>query len=139
MEEENCWRILDVDAATATEREVKAAYARLLKLHRPDADPKGFQIVRSAYLAALAELRTGVVEFNFVPQPAEPTTDILSRPREMPDRSRNALAALKGSLGNGNESASLLRFQTTCFADQVPEGERQEEIFAVFQGQHEQL
>lgn len=54
---ENCWQILILDPHTATERDVKSAYARLLKQNRPDVDPEGFQRVRQAYEAALGELR----------------------------------------------------------------------------------
>ena len=56
---EDCWSILGLDAATATERDVKAAYAKLLKVHRPDVDPEGFQRVRQAYFAALAFVHLG--------------------------------------------------------------------------------
>jgi hypothetical protein len=51
------WQILVLDRHTATERDVKAAYARLLKLHRPDKDPEGFRRVRLAYERALHGIR----------------------------------------------------------------------------------
>ncbi|MFZ4766254.1 MAG: J domain-containing protein, partial [Roseimicrobium sp.] len=51
------WQILILDSNTATEKDVKAAYARLLKQHRPDTDPEGFRRVREAYEAALASIR----------------------------------------------------------------------------------
>jgi hypothetical protein len=53
----DAWQILALDASTATEKDVKTAYARLLKQHRPDADPEGFQRVRQAFEAALAALK----------------------------------------------------------------------------------
>ena len=43
-------------APDAGEREIKQAYARLLKRHRPDEDPEGFQRVNEAYQVALAGL-----------------------------------------------------------------------------------
>jgi len=52
----DAWQVLGLDGATATERDVKSAYARLLRQHRPDQDPEGFQKVRQAYEAALAIL-----------------------------------------------------------------------------------
>lgn len=55
----DCWEILGLDASTATEREVKSAYARLIKKHRPDEDPEGFQKVRQAFEAAMAWLASG--------------------------------------------------------------------------------
>ena len=55
----DCWEILGLDASTATEREVKSAYARLIKKHRPDEDPEGFQRVRQAFEAAMAWLASG--------------------------------------------------------------------------------
>lgn len=51
------WQILILDRHTATEKDVKAAYARLLKQHRPDSDPEGFRRVREAYEVALDWLR----------------------------------------------------------------------------------
>ena len=51
------WQILELNPDTATEKEVKVAYARLIKLHRPDSDPEGFQRVREAYEIALSLLR----------------------------------------------------------------------------------
>jgi hypothetical protein len=52
------WQFLILDRNTATERDVKSAYARLLKLHRPDQDPAGFRKLRAAYEAALAEMQS---------------------------------------------------------------------------------
>lgn len=54
------WKILNLDPASASERDVKAAYAKLIKLHRPDADPTGFQRVREAYEISLAMVRERV-------------------------------------------------------------------------------
>jgi hypothetical protein len=54
---EDPWQILVLDRHTATERDVKAAYARLLKQHRPDKDPEGFRRVRLAYERALNGIR----------------------------------------------------------------------------------
>ena len=51
------WQILNLDPDTATEKEVKTAYARLIKVHRPDSDPEGFQRVREAYEIGLTLLR----------------------------------------------------------------------------------
>lgn len=58
------WQILILDRHTATEKDVKAAYARLLKQHRPDSDPEGFRRVRAAYEAALDWLRNQATNYN---------------------------------------------------------------------------
>ena len=50
------WQLLDL-TPEADERAVKRAYARLLKIHRPDEDAAAFQQLREAYESALAELR----------------------------------------------------------------------------------
>lgn len=49
----NPWQILGLDFSTATLKDVKSAYAKLLKLHRPDQDPAGFRRVRDAYEFAM--------------------------------------------------------------------------------------
>lgn len=41
--------ILGLHPATCDEAAIKSAYARLLKLHRPDRDPVGFRRIRDAY------------------------------------------------------------------------------------------
>ncbi|MDB6132131.1 MAG: hypothetical protein JWM59_374 [Verrucomicrobiales bacterium] len=51
------WKLLELDRSTAGEREIKRAYARLLKQHRPDQDPEGFQRVNAAYQQAMQSLR----------------------------------------------------------------------------------
>jgi hypothetical protein len=48
------WTVLNLDPRTATEKDVRAAYAGLLKQFRPERDPEGFQRLRQAYEAALA-------------------------------------------------------------------------------------
>lgn len=48
----NCWSILGLDAHTDV-RSIKRRYAALLKQHRPDEDPAGFQRLRDAYEQAL--------------------------------------------------------------------------------------
>lgn len=49
----NCWAVLGL-AGPAAERDVRRAYARLLKQTRPEEDAEGFQRLREAYEAALA-------------------------------------------------------------------------------------
>ncbi|MES2705488.1 MAG: J domain-containing protein [Verrucomicrobiota bacterium] len=51
------WELLELDRSASGEREVKRAYARLLKRHRPDQDPEGFQRVSEAYHQALRDVR----------------------------------------------------------------------------------
>ncbi|MGX4727681.1 J domain-containing protein [Pseudomonas corrugata] len=54
----SCWEVLGLPA-DADKRSVKRQYASLLKRHRPDEDPEGFQRLREAYEQALewSELR----------------------------------------------------------------------------------
>lgn len=56
------WRILGLSADTADEKQVRSAYAKLLKVHRPDQDPEGFQQLRTAYQQALNWLQQRDIE-----------------------------------------------------------------------------
>ena len=51
------WSFLELDPHQATEKDVRSAYARLLKKYRPNEDLEGFQRLRRAYEAALGDLR----------------------------------------------------------------------------------
>jgi hypothetical protein len=51
------WQLFGIDPTTATERDLKLAYARMIKIHRPDEDPAGFKLVREAYEIGLDVLR----------------------------------------------------------------------------------
>ncbi|MDB6137000.1 MAG: putative heat-shock protein, partial [Verrucomicrobiaceae bacterium] len=46
--------VLGLSPDAATVRDIKTAYARLLKVHRPDEDPEAFKRLRAAYEAAVA-------------------------------------------------------------------------------------
>lgn len=62
---ESPWQILGLNADTSTEKDVKVAYAKLIKTHRPDSDPEGFRRVRDAYEAALSILKNGAKDDKF--------------------------------------------------------------------------
>jgi hypothetical protein len=51
------WKVLGLEATTATLPDVKRAYARLLKDNRPDQDPAAFMRLRAAYEAAQSILK----------------------------------------------------------------------------------
>ena len=53
MDFEFPWGFLNIEA-TADKREIKRAYARLIKTCRPDDDPEGFQRLREAYEMAMS-------------------------------------------------------------------------------------
>ena len=55
------WKVLEVEAATATLPDVKRAYARLLKVNRPDQNPEGFMRLRAAYETAQQLIKGGAV------------------------------------------------------------------------------
>ncbi|WP_395751136.1 hypothetical protein [Prosthecobacter sp.] len=66
------WRVLGLAPESADEKQVRSAYARLLKVHRPDQDPEGFQQLRSAYQFALDWLK-----HRAAPEPEEWADDFL--------------------------------------------------------------
>ena len=74
------WELLNLSRTSATEREVKTAYAGMLKRHRPDTDPEGFQLLHAAYTEALRQLKG---------RPAPPTGESKSvRERRQPPAPR---------------------------------------------------
>ena len=40
----NCWEVLEIEPTT-DEREIRRAYAKKLKVTRPDDDPTGYQVL----------------------------------------------------------------------------------------------
>lgn len=53
----NPWVLLELDADTASEKDVKRAYAKRLKVTRPDQNPEGFKELNDAYQYALFDLQ----------------------------------------------------------------------------------
>ncbi|MGX1174371.1 J domain-containing protein [Pseudomonas sp. R151218B TE3479] len=71
------WQMLGL-APDADERSIKRAYARLLKVHRPDENPDEFQRLRQAYEATLAEVQWRAQaddEGTYASLAVEPTPD----------------------------------------------------------------
>lgn len=52
MAQQDCWQRLGI-APTPEERDIKRAYAKLVKATRPEDDPEGFQALRDAFEQAL--------------------------------------------------------------------------------------
>ncbi len=107
------WDILQLDPATATERDVKRAYARLIKSYRPDTNPAEFQQVREAYEYALHVLRqepatAPVIPTEFpqgeVPPAAEPASV------ELPEDFQAALADVQYSVAHPTTSSLTASF-----------------------------
>ncbi len=92
------WSQLQLDPTTTTERDVKRAYARLIKIHRPDTDPDGFRAVHEAYQEALAKL-------NDQPPPLRPLPLIESESTATEQSSQTRQLLLPPEL-----AALLLRF-----------------------------
>lgn len=76
----NPWVVLNLDGATATEADIKRAYAALLKEHRPDRDPANFQRLRDARDEAMERLK-GRVKIECPPAPiVEPEPEVAGEP-----------------------------------------------------------
>lgn len=59
----NCWKILSIEETDETAL-IKKAYAKQLKLHHPEDDPEGFQIIKEAYKEALKIVKTNKVHIE---------------------------------------------------------------------------
>ena len=49
-----CWKILEINS-TSDEKAIRRAYAKKLKVTRPDEDPAGYQALRAAFDEALIQ------------------------------------------------------------------------------------
>lgn len=81
---ESPWSILGLDSTTATARDVKRAYAGLLKKHRPDADPEGFRRIHDAYQTLLHELELRDNPESAAPEPILPSNEPASSAEPSP-------------------------------------------------------
>ena len=125
------WQFLILDPNTATERDVKAAYARLLKQHRPDQDPEGFKKLREAYEAALAFIANRNASAE--PGPSYAAADVVSRSDEspavpegiavpfdvasLPEAVRASLSGIEHAVTTGNDEqmqAAVDAFRDEC-------------------------
>ena len=50
----SCWKILEINS-TSDEKAIRRAYAKKLKVTRPDEDPAGYQALRAAFDEALVQ------------------------------------------------------------------------------------
>lgn len=147
------WQILILDRHTATEKDVKAAYARLLKQHRPDTDPEGFRRVREAYESALIWLRdrSERPEVSYVEQPAENQDEgggqsgslpVVFEDLPLPADAQEALAEVEHAAGAGNVEqleAALTSFQERCDEGAVSGISRATALERAFQGRVKDL
>ncbi|MBB5017216.1 hypothetical protein HNQ59_000478 [Chitinivorax tropicus] len=112
------WQILGIDP-TPDLREIKRAYAKRLKVTRPDDDPQGFQLLRDAYDWAQ---HWAMHQANPAPSPPEceqptdapiPETDTAAPVRNLPwqreltnaicDETRRGIAVLQTALNDVGE------------------------------------
>ncbi|HSI62877.1 MAG TPA: hypothetical protein VLE43_07150 [Candidatus Saccharimonadia bacterium] len=146
------WQILILDRHTATEKDVKAAYARLLKQHRPDTDPEGFRRVREAYEAALDWLRNRISSLPEVSYAAgtgaEGDKDAAGKGNRLdlpvvfedfplPTDARDALATVETAAQSGNVEqleAALMTFHDRCEAGGVSGASRATALERAFHG-----
>ncbi|HET7844260.1 MAG TPA: J domain-containing protein [Xanthomonadales bacterium] len=101
------WQILGLEPG-ADAREVKRAYARLLKETRPEADPDRFQAIRWAYELALAHLaQLAGREADADEKPAGPPNGV----RHLCERSLTPLLKVSDPIGGADGSAALARVE----------------------------
>lgn len=150
------WQILILDRHTATEKDVKAAYARLLKQHRPDSDPEGFRRVREAYETALDWLRHRasqvLPEVSYVEAPMDgdgakesaaqdrnrPDPPVVFEDFPLPEEAQEALNEVDLAARSGNTEqieAALMTFHNRCEAAGVSGMSRATALERALQGQ----
>lgn len=115
------WQILNLDPDTATEKEVKTAYARLIKQHRPDTDPEGFQRVREAYEIGLSILRQRQQASTFedvapVPEVASAATTEEAAPKSLPPVLIEAELAVNHAQATDDQAALAKAISALFFA-----------------------
>lgn len=101
------WDLLELDRKTATERDVKRAYAKKLKTTRPDKDPEAFQKLRQAYEWALGELQWARMEAeeDEEPQALEPASGLGLELSDAPALTEDPLQASPIARGGSDTEA----------------------------------
>ncbi len=103
----SAWQVLGIEPGSSFEQ-IRQAYARLLKQHRPDVDPEGFRRVRDAYelLRDQAEShRSGAGQgVSAIFEPAMPARPSAPEPSS-PKSPRRASRASRPSFGRRMRSA----------------------------------
>lgn len=149
---DNPWQLLGLDPRHATERDVKAAYARLLKQHRPERDPEGFRMVRSAYEQAMhgigkasGEGSQDAQKFQYdlpAKESTTPAADFRSADQPETPEWQQALQQLKGALKGDNQEALQAAWQgfvRQSRVDRMPMRQEAQAMWSAFQGDVERL
>lgn len=92
--------VLGLSPDGMTVKAIKAAYAGLLKVHRPDQDPDGFKRLRQAYEAALLACETGASLETKGPNADVMPVDAKARPKDLTPGAQAAFDALCTAIGS---------------------------------------
>lgn len=117
------WEILGIDHS-ATRKEVKKAYGKLIRKYRPDDDPVGFQQAREAYEVALTYLKANqdhaALQSDTNPVvPLESTSLMPKAPEKNVDF--NTTPATASDLGTDDTEDALLKDQFQTYLADVEE------------------
>lgn len=144
------WQVLGLPSSTASLAEVKSAYARLLKVTRPDRDPEGFMGLRAAYDAALQQInqRTAsdksdaTTEQRLLPATGPSKPPAPAPPPALPPEVMEALSVLRHAVGSKARHKIRMAwaaYEEACTRHPSAPNERWELFINTFSGQTELL
>ena len=111
----DCWEILGIERFS-DKKTIKIAYAKQLKLHRPDEDPEGFQQLHRAYKSALSWVPDVVDESSWMTRDDERSQ---SSAQSLSNALREALeeTSKQESRDLSEGSANIVTVQPTAIID----------------------
>lgn len=130
---DSCWSVLAM-APSADAREIRRAYAKQLKIHRPDRDPQGFQLLRQAFDQAmllavdlLTEPATDGIATESAPGGAQPAGESATLAAALLPIEQD-LAALEDALAGQDEVEGLSCLDRLLKNPAIKQAERHQRV-----------
>lgn len=129
----NIWQILEIEMTTDVSI-IKNAYAKKIKICKPEIDPEGFQLVRSAYEVALKYAQGQTVNHDLInPNSTEKAHETPAKTSSLYFDPANAALHLLDVLAENEDSATDLinKFQRDGILDNIEFSDQFQHVLSV--------